>query len=650
LSVSKKKSTRAQQGGPTAASKNRRPSQGKRKASPETLSGRKSRQPGAASAAERGFSGSRKPRSEKFEEETFGISSRPTARTPGGKRKSTQERPFAKKTRGPAAASHAERGFTGSRKPRPERFEEETFRPPSTATGRPSQGKNKSTPEKPLARKTRRPGAASAAGRGFPGSRKPRPEQTEEDTFRSPASASERPSSRKKTSPPKKTFGPKTRRTGAASPAEHGFAGAGTAQPEQSEEELFWAPASATDRSFASFLKPLIPKTIDPEGQAILYSSPLAHLDYSVELQIKDQGLMAFWKQHRLPGLPEQVIRSPKARGYRTTSKRKAFLHGSTLYLLLGDKAALPKNRQYFTASPLEPKEHEVIYRFLQQKLSEPAFRLIAGHLNYLIIRGGYTEQAVIFNVDLLNGPLVRKMKLLSAHLQKLPVAVSAAFVYLDPSQSDYYLETKRPAETLHFKKLFGPDQLGATYLGCRYQFHPTSFSQINESMVETMLARARELLAPAPDQALLDLYCGYGLFSHYLAPAYRQVLAVDGEGPSIRAAEANSRLNQNRGGQTKFLAHRITVGYLEKTLPPPAPGEVILLDPPRQGTLPGVIAALARRQPKKVLQIFCGVDQIPPSLREWQASGYKVRRVAPLDMFPGSANLEILVLLEPKA
>ena len=369
-----------------------------------------------------------------------------------------------------------------------------------------------------------------------------------------------------------------------------------------------------------------------------------------MELQVKDQGLLAFWKQHRLPGHPEQVIRSPRARGYRTTSKRKGFLHGSTLYLLLGDKGALPKNRQYFTASPLEPKEHEIIYRFLQQKLSEPAFRLIAGHLNYLIIRGGYTEQAVIFNVDLMNGPLIRKMKLLGGHLQKLPVPVSAAFVYLDPSKSDYYLEAKRPAETLHFKKLFGPDQLGATYGDCRYQFHPTSFSQINESMVETMLERAKELLAPTPDQSLLDLYCGYGLFSHFLAPAYRQVLAVDGEGPSIRAAEANSRLNKHRGGQTRFLAHRITVGYLEKTLPPPMPDEVILLDPPRQGTLPGVIASLARRKAKKILHIFCGVDQIPASLREWQTNGYHVRRIAPLDMFPGSANLEVLVLLEPKA
>lgn len=520
----------------------------------------------------------------------------------------------------------------------------------ASAPARPSHGKKKTSQEKSFGKNSPRPDTAAPRGRGFTGAGKPKSEQFAEETSRTPAAPGDRPLSRKGNPLREKPFGKKPPRTTAASPRGRGAGSAGKPHSDEPDEASFWAPAAPSDRSFASFLKPLIPAMVSPEPQAILHSSPLAHLDYSVELQVKDQGLLGFWKQHRLPGRPEQIVRSPKARGYRTTSKRKGFLHGSTLYLLLGDKGALPKNRQYFTASPLEPKEHEVIYRFLQQKLSEPAFRLIAGHLNYLIIRGNYTEQAVIFNVDLMNGPLVRKMKLLSAHLKKLPVAISAAFVYLDPSQSDYYLETKRPAETLHFKKLFGPDQLGATYGGCRYQFHPTSFSQINESMVETMLEQAKELLAPSQDQSLLDLYCGYGLFSHFLAPAYRQVLAVDGEGPSIRAADANNRLNKNRGGQTKFLAHRITVGYLEKTLPPPMANETILLDPPRQGPLPGVIASLARRKPKKVLHIFCGVDQIPPSLREWQANGYTVKRIAPLDMFPGSANLEILILLEPKA
>lgn len=403
-------------------------------------------------------------------------------------------------------------------------------------------------------------------------------------------------------------------------------------------------------QSFATIIKPLLAKIEPPDsGQEILHSSPLAHLEYEAELGVKNDCLAQFWNRHRLPGKPEPVIPSPRARHYRTTSKRRALLHGPLLYLLFGDKAALPKKKDCFQPSGLEPAEHEAIYRFLQQKLSEANYRLVAAHLNYLIIRGSYTEQVVIFNVDMMNGPLVRKLKNLSAHLQKLPRPVTAAFVYLDPSSSDYYLESRQPTETLNFKKLFGPDQLTVTHTGLRYRFHPTSFSQINESMVPIMLEKARELLAPQKDQALLDFYCGYGLFSHFLAPDYRQVTGIEAEGPSVKSAKENGRISRSRGGQTKFIARRITAGLFEKFLPEPTSREAVLLDPPRQGPLAGVISSIARRRPETVLHIFCGVDQIPASIKEWQGSGYHVRRVVPLDMFPGSANLEVLILLGPK-
>jgi len=431
-------------------------------------------------------------------------------------------------------------------------------------------------------------------------------------------------------------------------------AAAAPVQPEEKVETATAAKASPRKRqpetiSFADTLKPLITGNAPSTDIAPLHSSPLAHLEYRAELAIKNQGLALFWKQHLLPGRPEKIIASPKARGYRTTSKRRGLLHSSTLYLLFGDKAALPKKGKPFEPSPLEPEEHAEIFSFLQKKLSEATYRLVAGHLNYLIIRGNYTERAVIFNVDMLNGPLVRKLKMLAEHLQKLPKPVIAAFVYLDPSKSDYYLESSRPAETLHFKKLYGPDKLAVSFAGCRYLYHPTSFSQINESLVPLMLGKAREMLAPAANETLYDLYCGYGLFSHFLAPEYKQVVAIEGEGPSIRAAEANSRLNRERGGKIRFLARRITANLLERELPVPGGPEAILLDPPRQGTLPGVIKELAQRQPQKILHIFCGVDQIPKSLKEWRSGGYSPERIVPLDMFPGSANLEILILLSAK-
>jgi tRNA/tmRNA/rRNA uracil-C5-methylase (TrmA/RlmC/RlmD family) len=397
--------------------------------------------------------------------------------------------------------------------------------------------------------------------------------------------------------------------------------------------------------TFASLLRPLIAEPSIPQSPAILQSSPLAHLDYPAELKNKNKALAQFWKQFHLPGKPEPIIASPRPRHYRTTSKRKAVLKGNTLYLLFNDRA-LRSQQNPFVESPLEPPEHSRIYTFLQQKISEVPFKLVAAHLNYLIIRGSYKERAVIFNVDTLNGPLVRKLKMLAGHLQKLPERVASACIYADPSCSDYYLEERQTSDIMQFKKLFGKVDLAVSYHGRRYFYHPTSFSQVNESMVPVMLDMARALLQPHPDETLLDLYCGYGLFSHFLAPGYKKVVGVDSEGPSIQAAISNKKFHPaSRKG--RFLARRITRGSVEKIpLPDDLGVETILLDPPRQGPQEGVIGALSRREPLKVLHVHCGVDQIPDALHQWKQHGYKLRRIVPLDMFPGTAALEVLILL----
>jgi tRNA/tmRNA/rRNA uracil-C5-methylase (TrmA/RlmC/RlmD family) len=398
--------------------------------------------------------------------------------------------------------------------------------------------------------------------------------------------------------------------------------------------------------AFAGLLRPFIAKPDKPLAPFVLQSSPLAHLDYPEEIAIKNQALALFWQKNRLQGKPEAITGSPIPRHYRTTSKRKTILKGNTLYLLFNDRA-LRSQKRPFVQSPLEPLEHGRIFEFLQQKISEPPFKLVASHLNYLIIRGSYKEHGVIFNVDTLNGPLVRKLKLLAGHLQKLPEPVSSVYIYPDPSCSEYYLEEGQPSDILQFKKLFGKTDLAVSHHGCRYSYHPTSFSQVNEAMVPVMLDMAETLLEPDPVETLLDLYCGYGLFSHFLAPGYKQVVGVDAEGPSIRSAIFNKKYNP-ASRNARFLSHRITARSVEKIpLPNDLGSETILLDPPRQGTQEGVIGALSRREPAKVLHIHCGLDQIPDSLRQWQQHGYKVQRIVPLDMFPGTAGLEVLILLE---
>lgn len=377
-----------------------------------------------------------------------------------------------------------------------------------------------------------------------------------------------------------------------------------------------------------------------------LAGEDLAHLDYEDELALKTAALASFWRKNRLAGELGTLVASPLPRGYRTTSKRRVDVLGSAAHLFLGDRKAR-RDTPVFSASSLEPDEHAELYRSLQAKLSEPGFRIVAEHLGWVIVRGSYRERAVVFNIDMLTGPLVRKLKALGRHLAAGEPSVTAAFVYVDKTGSDYYLEARRPTDSLNFKKLFGPESLRVAFGDLRLSFHPTSFSQVNESIVPQMLSIAAKTLKPRSDEYLIDLYCGYGLFSLALAGRVREVVGLDAAEPSIEAARSNARRLKYR--RARFNTGRISTNSVAR-LPMPGGDEIVVLDPPRNGTENGVIEAIAARGPRRVLHIFCSVDEIPAALRKWKAARYVPGRVVPLDMFPGTPNLEVFVELNPLA
>jgi tRNA/tmRNA/rRNA uracil-C5-methylase (TrmA/RlmC/RlmD family) len=166
--------------------------------------------------------------------------------------------------------------------------------------------------------------------------------------------------------------------------------------------------------------------------------------------------------------------------------------------------------------------------------------------------------------------------------------------------------------------------------------------------MVEPLLASARQLLQPRAGDRLLDLYCGYGLFSHDLSDTCAEVVGVDVDRGSIQAARDQLR-HSDPAGTVTFSCRDITPQALDRALPRSAPEagrELVILDPPRQGTTPGVVPHVAARRPDAVLHIFCGIEVIPGALADWETGGYVAAGCIPLDMFPGTPNLETLVLL----
>ncbi|MCB1150294.1 class I SAM-dependent RNA methyltransferase [bacterium] len=396
--------------------------------------------------------------------------------------------------------------------------------------------------------------------------------------------------------------------------------------------------AAGAPPTFEQTLRALLPETAATAAQ-----EPLADLDYARELDLKSRALAQFLQRHGVKPAPAPVLASPRPRGYRTTTKRRVY--GSARGVGLG--FAQPVKPGVVLASALEPESHARLYRALQEILSRPAYAALARVARWLILRGGYERHVLILNISGIDADVARKLKLLAALLEK-EALVSGALAYIDPTCSDYYLEAERPPQGLQIKHLWGDRLLGLEAEGKLLRFPPTVFSQVNESMVPPFLAQARALLQPQADDHLLDLYCGYGLFSHTLGAECRKVTGVELSAEAIRSAQAIAK-RQGTAGRMTFHAARIDERFFTGKLGAPTGAEVALLDPPRQGCAPGVIKAVAARRPRRVLHVFCGTDEIPGELRQWKGAGYRVAAIRPLDMFPGTPGLETLVLLEPR-
>jgi tRNA/tmRNA/rRNA uracil-C5-methylase (TrmA/RlmC/RlmD family) len=375
---------------------------------------------------------------------------------------------------------------------------------------------------------------------------------------------------------------------------------------------------------------------------ADVHPEPLAALDYGSELALKRAAFTAFWRAAALPGDPEPVVAAPAPRGYRTTTKRRAEFGPKGLALTFPGTARTGRGA---APSALDLPEHRTVHEFLAERLQHPAAHPLAAALNWVIVRGTAGHLAVILNVRRFDARVVRAAKQVAEALQATDLGVGAGFLYLDPSGSDYYLEARRPQGTLSFKRLFGPDWLQVECHAVRLRFPVTVFSQVNDAMVPAMMDTVVTLLGDRAGRTLLDLYCGYGLFSLVAGREAAHVVGVDADGPAIEAARANAA-HLGAARRTRFLAGRIDADFVATRLRPPAAPEAVLLDPPRQGTAPGVVATLAARHPSCVVHICCGTEEIPREVGAWKEAGYSVRRAVPLDLFAGTANLETMLLL----
>ena len=174
-------------------------------------------------------------------------------------------------------------------------------------------------------------------------------------------------------------------------------------------------------------------------------------------------------------------------------------------------------------------------------------------------------------------------------------------------------------------------------------RFQPNDFVQVNGELNAQMVARAVELLAPAPGERVLDLFCGLGNFSLPLARSGAHVVGVEGDAGLVARARGNAELNGI--DNIEFVCGDLAQPSAGDAAWARRPYDKVLLDPPRAGALE-VLPIVARCGAKVVLYISCH----PGSLARdagilVHEHGFTLQAAGVMDMFPHTAHVESAAL-----
>ena len=78
----------------------------------------------------------------------------------------------------------------------------------------------------------------------------------------------------------------------------------------------------------------------------------------------------------------------------------------------------------------------------------------------------------------------------------------------------------------------------------------------------------------------------------------------------------------------------------------PDGPAALLVIDPPRDGLLPGVLREIGRRQFANVLYVACAADTLARDVKRLSEYGYQAVSSRLVDMFPRTAYFESVTLL----
>jgi len=174
------------------------------------------------------------------------------------------------------------------------------------------------------------------------------------------------------------------------------------------------------------------------------------------------------------------------------------------------------------------------------------------------------------------------------------------------------------------------------------FQVSSSSFLQTNPHLFETLYQVVEEFASLTGKETVVDLYCGIGTVSAFLASGASRITGFDSSESAIADAVRNCELN---GLDNCVFSCEDAVSALGHGDNKP---DVLITDPPRTGMHAQVISDIIRLLPDRIIYISCNPTTLARDIGLLKER-YELKAVQPIDLFPNTYHIEAVARLEKR-
>lgn len=176
------------------------------------------------------------------------------------------------------------------------------------------------------------------------------------------------------------------------------------------------------------------------------------------------------------------------------------------------------------------------------------------------------------------------------------------------------------------------------------FKVRPKSFFQTNTRQAETLYNIAVNFAGLTGNEVVYDLYTGTGTIANYVASTAKKVIGIEYIEQAIDDARENAAFNNITN--TVFYAGDMKDVLNDAFIAANGTPDLIITDPPRAGMHADVVKKICEIGAPRVVYVSCNAATQARDL-DLMRDTYRVVKIQPVDMFPHTAHVENVALLE---